>query len=75
MDKPFYYNVVIEEATIPENYQNIYVEYAVKSDDKNSATFKTQIVLLVRLRFLSGRGTPFSVTNSCTSSTKSTTFC
>jgi len=32
MDKPFYYNVVIESATIPDNHENIYVEYAVKID-------------------------------------------
>lgn len=34
MDKPFYYNVVIEEATIPDNFENIYVEYGVKKDEK-----------------------------------------
>lgn len=42
MDKPFYYNVVIESATIPDNYENIYVEYSVKTDEKKSQTFKTQ---------------------------------
>ena len=51
MDKPFYYNVVIEEATIPDNFQNIYVEYSVKIDEKKSETFQTNIV---NCRFITG---------------------
>lgn len=46
MDKPFYYNVVIEEAQIPDNFKNIYVEYSVKIDEKKSETFQTNIVSL-----------------------------
>lgn len=36
MDKPFYYSVVIESAMVPDNYQNFYVEYSTKTDEKNS---------------------------------------
>jgi hypothetical protein len=44
MDKPFYYNVVIESATIPDSYKNIYVEYSVKTNEKQSQTFRTDEV-------------------------------
>ena len=36
MDKPFYYNVVIEEATIPDHFENVYVENNVKTGEKSS---------------------------------------
>ena len=44
MEKPFFYNVIIEEAMIPDNYKNIFVEYAVKVDEKKSETFRTEEV-------------------------------
>ena len=46
MNKPFYYNVVIEEASIPDNYENIYVQYSVKIDEKKTETFTTNIVVI-----------------------------
>ena len=44
MEKPFYYNVIIEEAIIPDNYKNIFVEYSVKVDEKKSEIFRTDEV-------------------------------
>ena len=50
IDKPFYYNIIIQNATIPDNYENIYVDYSVKIDDKKSETFKTKEVNLIILQ-------------------------
>ena len=75
MDKPFYYNVVIEEADIPDNYESIYVEYGVKIDEKNSETFKTQIVSILLYRLKKELGIQFSTIRSCISLKRSMISC
>ena len=41
IDKPFFFNLFIQQAKIPENYENIFVEYTLKTDEFKSDTFKT----------------------------------
>ena len=31
LDNPFQFNMVIDEAKIPDNFQNVFVEYALKT--------------------------------------------
>ena len=30
LDNPFHFNMVIEEAKVPDNFENVFVEYAIK---------------------------------------------
>lgn len=41
MGKPFYFNLIIEEAKIPPNFENVFVEYGMKVDEFNSQAFRT----------------------------------
>lgn len=42
IDKPFYFNVLIESAKIPENYENVFVEYSLRLNNNDNVTFKTE---------------------------------
>ena len=38
--------MVIDKATIPDNYENIYVEYILKLNSDDKETFRTAMVAL-----------------------------
>ena len=42
--KPFYFNVVITSAKIPDNYENIFVEYSLRLNGSDLSVFKTEQV-------------------------------
>lgn len=71
MGKPFYYNVEIQEAQIPDNYSNIYVEYSVKTDLVTSETFKTETVITFLFRLFKRQEIPYGTIVSFTNSKKS----
>ena len=53
LDKPLFYSVQVKQAKIPINYNNIYVEYAIKVDEENKELFKTNVVNIASFRFSS----------------------
>ncbi len=32
LDNPFFFNMIIDQAKIPDNFQNVFVEYALKKN-------------------------------------------
>lgn len=44
LDNPFFFNMIIEKAKIPENFQNIFVEYAIKKNLISTDVYKTDVV-------------------------------
>lgn len=47
LGKPFYFNLMIEEAKIPPNFEGVFVEYAMKVDEFNVEAFKTPHVTIL----------------------------
>jgi hypothetical protein len=46
LDKAFYFNLIIEEAKIPANYENVFVEYSLRVSEFKNESFKTNEVTL-----------------------------
>ena len=49
IDNPFYFNITIETAQIPDNFQQIYVEYSLKNNDYNLENYQTEEVLFISI--------------------------
>ena len=43
LDNPFHFNMIIEEAKVPDNFENIFVEYAIKVSEFKTEVFKTDV--------------------------------
>ena len=59
LGKPFFFNLMIEEAKIPPNFESVFVEYALKVNEFNTDIFKTpSVIFTLFFRFNKKHKTP-----------------